>query len=277
MKQPDTISIDPGMDYVLSDYGGLPRGYLTELSGPDGGGKTTLALKYVAQAQKMGLKVGYMDIEYALNDDHAAHFGVDVKKIDFGGYPPSAEAQFTEMIRMCRDKYGLVVLDSVPALMPTSIIEKLDEQLENEAVGSQSGGQYGRIAAFMSNTLPLLIREAAPPFGNTALLFINQLRANIRKFGMGPEAVPYGGYALKHYSSVRVEIRRIADIKYGTMGVIGFRARVRCPHKSRFAPPKRDGFIDIIFHHQAPSLEDINKRKKNKVGVIVTPTKIGED
>ncbi len=277
------IALTPEIDRVLSGTG-LPRGVITELSGPDGSGKTTLAFLLGAAAQKMGLKVGYIDVEYALRRakqrEHAKFLGFDVDKVDFGGYKPTAEEQASEIMRMCTEHYGLVILDSVAGLLPAAKIERMERQLEDEEFGSNSGGQFGRVAAFLSETLPFITREAA--LGDTALLFINQMRANIPKArgpfaAMGPKELPYGGYALKHFSFIRAEIRRVAWIKYSTK-VIGFRAKVVCPWKNRFVPPQQQAFIDLIFDHEAPSMDELNKRKKNKISAVtVTPIKPEEE
>ena len=127
------------------------------------------------------------------------------------------------------------------------------------------GGQWAKVASLLAQTLSK-IRNAAY-HGNTCVIFINQIRAKINKFGNGPETDSFGGYALKHYVSARFEIRRVAWIKYGTE-VIGFKLRIRAPKKNRFATPNRDGYIDIICSHEAPTLEKINKKRTTKIEAV---------
>lgn len=260
------IPVHPQVDQIFSEEGGLPRRCMIEIAGPDGCGKTTFAIFAAIAAQKLNLKVGWLDVEMGLNKKHAKFFGLNLDKVDFGGYPTTAEGTFTQIIRMCREGYGLVILDSVAGLNPQSSIELEDEQLEDEDSFGGGGGQYAKVASFLSRVLSRTQRECIA--GNTCIIFINQLRANIQKgpfAGRGPKDQTFGGWTLKHFVSIRAEIRRVGWLKYAGK-VVGARMKVRCPTKNRYASPQQEALWDVIFDHKAPSVEEMNKRKKNKIG-----------
>lgn len=264
------IKIHEELDKILSYKGGLVRGHLYEFYGPEGEGKTTLAILFMASAQRQGVKVGYVENEY-LDKEHAEFFGVNTPGIDEeGNWEESEEDEadirraitgeeaLTYVMDMCRKKYGLVILDSVAGLIPEADLEE---------DGVSSGGQYGKVAGLLARNLGK-IRELAK-LNNTAIIFINQIRAKINTgFGnFGPSTQSFGGYALKHFTSARFEIRKIAWIKYAG-DVIGFKLRVRAPKKNRLAVPNRDAVLEIICDHDAPPLDEINKRKRTKIEAI---------
>lgn len=249
----DTIKIHESIDKILSYDGGLVKGHMYEFYGPEGEGKTTLAIFMMCAAQKQGLKVGYIEAEY-LNEGHAEFFGLNVEELD-KVVPATAEEGITEILKMCEDGYGLIVVDSVVGLVP-------EAQLEGD-VGE--GGQYAQLASLLSRELPKV--KTLCRRNGTVIVFLNQVRANIQKFGMGPSTSAPGGFALKHYTSARFEVRKTAWIKYANQ-VIGFILKIRAPKKNRFAVPNREGYLEVICDHEAPSADTLNARRKNKIEPI---------
>jgi len=250
----EVIPVSENIDSILSSYGGLVRGHLYEIFGPDGEGKTSLSILIMCAAQRLGLKVGYIEAEY-LDRQHSEFFGLNYEELDLIE-PETAEEGITEIMRMCKEGHGLIVVDSVVGLVP-------EAQMESEEVGER--GQFAQLASLLSRELPRI--KALARKSNTAIIFINQVRANIQKFGMGPTTTPPAGYALKHYTSARFEVRKVAWIKYANE-TIGFKLRIKAPKKNRFATPNRDGYLDIICEHTAPSPEELNKRRKQKLETI---------
>jgi len=248
------IKIHDNIDKILTRSGGLPRGHLIEFYGPDGEGKSTFALLCIAAAQAQGIQCGLVDVEDSFVPEYAEHYGVCVEKLEHY-IPDSGEEALNRAIKMCEEGYGLVVIDSVAGLVPESSV---GEEVE-------TGGQYAPIASLLSRALPKLRRQAR--LGNTCVLLLNQVRANIQRFGMGPATTSSSGYALKHFTSARFEIRKISWIKQGTE-VIGYNIKIRAPKKNRLAVPNRDGTLEIICDMDAPPLEEINKRKQKKIEPI---------
>lgn len=249
------IPVYPDIDRIFSVYGGLVRGHLYEVYGPDGEGKTTLAAIIAGAAQRLGLKVGWVDVEYSLDFDHAKFLGVNMDELDHY-LPEVGEDALDKVTEMCNDSYGLVVCDSVGGLVPRAMDE-------TENLGESR--QFGQVARLLAEACPKIRKKAY--YGKTAVIFINQIRAKIQKFGMGPPTESFGGYSLKHMVSARFEIRRVAWIKYST-DVVGCKLRLRAPKKNRLAPPARDGYIDVIFDHDSPSIEEMNRRRKTKIEPI---------
>ncbi len=238
----ETIKILPNIDNVLSMWGGLVRGSMVEIYGPEGGGKTTFALLCEKAAQKAGLKVGHIDVEFSLVDERATELGVDLEKLDWRK-PESGEEALSAAVKMAQDGYGLIVIDSVAGLVPKSQLETLQDKIQDDEFG-ESGGQYAPVAGILARTLAILRQKIS--LSKTSVILINQIRANFQKFGMGPETDSFGGYAIKHYVDSRFELRRVSWIKYSNK-VIGFRAKIRAPHKNRFAIPNREGFFNVAF------------------------------
>lgn len=247
------IPVADPLDSILN--GGLPRGCIIELYGPDGCGKTTLAYMAEAAAQRQGLKVGHMDIEHSYNADHARFFGVKVEDVDFGEYPETAEEVMSTMSKMCEEKYGLIVLDSVAGLETKAMIEGAEEQIEDYSFGEAM--QYSPIAGFLARTTNRLNKLAFK--GETCVLMLNQVRANIQKFGMGSPTKSFGGYSLKHFASLRMEMVRVGDLKYST-NVIGIKSKIKTI-KNRFAPSKREATLDIVFDHDFDTSKLSDKRR----------------
>lgn len=227
----DVISTRCKVIDEITGIGGIPRGRITEIYGPEAGGKTTLTLHLIAEAQSQGGKAAFIDAEHALDINYARDLGVDVDKLLCSQPESGEDALEVAQSLIQTGAITIIVVDSVAALVPRSELE-----------GDMGDAQMGLVGRLMSQAMRKLNGSVSRT--NTSLVFINQVRDKLGVTFGSPETTT-GGRALKFYASMRIDVRRIAQIKKGDKN-IGNETKVKIA-KNKLAAPFREAKPSLIF------------------------------
>ena len=229
----DTISTGSLLIDSAIGVGGFPRGRVSEVSGPEASGKTTLALQTVAQAQKQGGTCAFIDAEHALDPTYAKALGINIDDLIIAQPDYGEQALDIAEMLIRSGAVDVIVVDSVAALVP-----------RNELDGDMGDAHVGLQARLMSQAL----RKLTPVVhkSKTSLIFINQLRQNINAMAFAPKETTTGGNALKFYASLRLEVRRVESLKNKDGSQRGNRVRVKVA-KNKMAPPFKMATLDLLF------------------------------